>query len=230
MMRKIETQEAGRMRLYSLLFLLEMVGNAAFAISGVMVARDHHMDLFGAVLLGCTTACGGGVIRDLLLGQIPPAMFVNPVYVIVAFVISAIAFTIEYICKVNGTVTSRLDKTKGATDRVLNAADSIGLAAFVVVGYQAAAKAGYASNGFLCIFVGVITGIGGGIMRDMLAGQMPLIMRKRVYGVAAIAGGIIYYICVRCGAAIAAASIVSIAATILLRFLAIHRRWNLPSL
>lgn len=224
------------MNINHLLFILEMIGNAAFAVSGVMVARDRHMDLFGAVLLGCTTACGGGVIRDILLGQFPPAMFTNPVYVASAALISVLVFIFlrlqtERIAEAKEKdPAGNVPSTGSVTDGILNTADAIGLAAFVVVGCQVSADAGYASNGFLCVFVGVVTGIGGGILRDILAGQMPLIMRKRIYGVAAIAGAVIYWLCLYLQIGITTASSISIACTILLRFLAIHYRWNLPKL
>lgn len=200
-----------------------MIGTAAFAISGVMVARDHKMDIFGACLLGCTTACGGGVIRDLLLGVIPPMLFRSPVYILCAFGASLLTFLFFYF--------SGPSHPNHLADRILDSADSLGLAAFVVVGYQGAVNAGYYDNPFLCIFVGVLTGIGGGILRDILAGQMPLIMSKRVYGVAAIAGAILYYLMlVMIPDATYPASLTSIAATVVIRFLAIHYRWNLPKL
>lgn len=135
----------------------------AFAVSGVIVARERKMDVFGASLLGCTTACGGGVIRDLLLGVIPPMLFRSPIYVIVAFVTSIITFMIFYYAKAFRPNT--------VADNILNFADSLGLGAFVVVGYQGGVYAGYSDNAFLCIFVGVLTGIGGGILRDILVGM-----------------------------------------------------------
>lgn len=212
-----------RMDIAGFVFILELIGTAAFAVSGVMVARDRKMDLFGACLLGCTTACGGGVIRDLLLGVIPPMLFRSPVYIITAFAASLVTFLIFYF-----TVPPH---PNAAADRLLNSADSLGLAAFVVVGYQGAVNAGFSSNGFLCIFVGVLTGIGGGILRDILAGQMPLIMSKRVYGVAAIAGAVCYWLLlIAFRGATLIPSLISIAVTALIRFLAIHYRWNLPKL
>lgn len=211
------------MDLSTFVFILEVIGNIAFAISGVMVARDKKMDIFGACLLGCTTACGGGMIRDLILGVIPPMAFRSPVYVIIAFAASLAAFLIFYY--------TGPSHPNAMADRILNIADSLGLGAFVVVGYQGAVAAGYADNGFLCIFVGVLTGIGGGILRDILAGQMPLIMSKRVYGVAAIAGAVCYYLLLKVFRSESyLPSLASIAVTVLIRFLAIHYRWNLPKL
>ncbi len=209
-----------------IVFILEMVGTVAFAVSGVMVARERKMDIFGAVVLGCATAVGGGLIRDLILGVIPPAMFQKPVYVTVAAVASIVFFCLERY----GKCWQRfLASNQERNDQLLNIADSIGLAAFVVVGCRTAIDSGYADNFFLCSFVGVLTGIGGGILRDMLAAQMPLIMRKRVYGIAAIVGAVVYCGLLRMPVDAVTASVACMVVTCLIRFLAIHYRWNLPS-
>ena len=216
------------------IFMLEMIGTVAFAISGVMVAKDRKMDIFGAIVLGCATAVGGGMIRDLILGEIPPAMFTKPVYVTVAFITCVVDFIFER-SRTTETYMDKIDRNRIRSNFILNVADSVGLAAFVVVGCRTAVNAGYGANMFLACFVGVLTGIGGGILRDIFAGQMPLIMRKRVYGIAAIVGAIVY-----CGLSVIArpagafgstmiAAVVSMIVTVLLRFLAIYFHWNLPS-
>ena len=209
-----------------IVFILEMIGTVAFAVAGVMVARDCKMDIFGAVVLGCATAVGGGMIRDLLLGAVPPMMFRRPVYVAVATIASLLTFFLEHC---SPKLREMIGRNQERSDRILNIADSIGLAAFVVVGCRSAIDGGYGDNLFLCAFVGVLTGIGGGILRDVLAGQMPLIMRKRVYGLAAIIGSIIYCGLLRLGTDVIPAALACIAITCLIRFLAIHYRWNLPS-
>ena len=208
------------------IFILEMVGTVAFAISGVMVAKDRKMDIFGAIVLGCATAVGGGMIRDLILGEIPPAMFTKPVYVTVAFITCVVDFIFER-SQTTGNYMDKIDRNRIRSNFILNVADSVGLAAFVVVGCRTAVYAGYGANMFLACFVGVLT--------DIFAGQMPLIMRKRVYGIAAIVGAIVY-----CGLSVIArpagafgstmiAAVVSMIVTVLIRFLAIYFHWNLPS-
>ena len=158
-----------------------MIGTVAFAISGVLAAKEKKMDLFGAVTLGCTTAVGGGMVRDLILGQTPPIMFLQPIYTEVAFVTSILYFVFE----------KRTHRQSGEhVTNLLYIADSVGLGVFVVVGSLAAFRAGYGSSLFLCTFVGVLTGIGGGLLRDMLSAELPIIMRKRVYGLAAIFGAL----------------------------------------
>lgn len=271
------------------IYLLEMIGTIAFAISGVQVAAQRRMDLFGAIVLGCTTACGGGVIRDLLLGITPPGMFLDPSYILMAFLTSLITFIIMYAvqktkretrkskrdfhhenkgnCRCTAEINSNheardiayikndgrraihedtnesRDSRNIAADRThphntdiytrhadnaLNAADAIGLASFVIIGYQGSFAAGY-TNRFLAIFVAVITGIGGGIIRDIMAGQMPLIMRRRIYGVAAITGALVFDICWHTVLPNVTSSLIAMAVTVLIRFLATHYRWNLPS-
>lgn len=209
-----------------IVFILEMIGTVAFAVSGVLAARERRMDIFGAVVLGCATAVGGGLIRDLILGVVPPAMFQKPVYVSVAAAASLVFFCLERYGK---RWQRFLESNQERNDQLLNIADSVGLAAFVAVGCRTAIDSGYADNFFLCAFVGVLTGIGGGILRDMLAAQMPLIMRKRVYGIAAIIGAVVYCGLLRLHMDAVTASVACMFITCLIRFLAIHYRWNLPS-
>lgn len=209
-----------------IVFILEMIGTVAFAVSGVVVARDRKMDIFGAVVLGCATAVGGGAIRDLILGITPPMMFRKPIYVLVATAASLVTFFLE---AGSSGLHQLIERHPEQNEQLLNIADSVGLAAFVVVGCRTAIDSGFADNHFLCAFVGVLTGIGGGILRDVLAGQMPLIMRKRVYGLAAIIGSIVYCGLLSLSVGVIPASVSCILVTCLIRFLAIHYRWNLPS-
>ena len=166
-----------------LIFVLEMIGTIAFAVSGVIAAKEKEMDLFGAIVLGCTTAVGGGMVRDLILGKTPPLMFTQPVYTEVAFGTSILSFYLE---KKHGKISAENLTT------LLYIADSVGLGIFAVVGSLAAFDAGYEKNLFLCTFVGTLTGIGGGLLRDMLSAELPLIMRKRVYGLAAVFGALTF--------------------------------------
>ena len=203
--------------------ILEMIGSAAFAVSGVVVAKKKKMDIFGAIILGCITAVGGGLIRDLILGIHPPMMFLNPAYVICAFIFSIITFVVEY------KEIGQIEKHKNVSDLILNITDTIGLAIFAIMGSLTAIQNGYADNSFLCIFVGTLTGIGGGIFRDILAGEMPLIMKEKVYGVAAIIGSLIFvYLYFEIGEV--NAMVISFLVTVLIRYCAIHYRWNLPRL
>lgn len=211
------------MNLTFLTTTLELVGSAAFAVSGVIVAKKKKMDLFGAILLGCITAVGGGFFRDLILGITPPLMFSNPMYVTCAAIVSVLTFILEYRDK------SSFEVHKSASEKMLNMTDSIGLAIFAIMGVRTATEMGFSDNHFLCVFVGTLTGIGGGILRDMLAGEMPLILRERVYGVAAIIGSCVFLYCSFMMSEPFAMGF-SFFATVFIRFCAIHYEWNLPRL
>ena len=197
-----------------------MIGTVAFAISGVLAAKEKKMDLFGAVTLGCTTAVGGGMVRDLILGQTPPIMFLQPIYTEVAFATSILYFVFE----------KRTHRQSGEhVTNLLYIADSVGLEVFVVVGSLAAFRAGYGSSLFLCTFVGVLTGIGGGLLRDMLSAELPIIMRKRVYGLAAIFGALSFSLLMEWHYEEEVAIVSGVSITALIRFLAIYYHWNLTS-
>ena len=170
-------------------FLMEMIGTVAFACSGAMVAIEKRLDLLGIIVLGETTAVGGGMIRDIIIGIHPPALFVDPIYVIAAFVSVMVLFVaVKYFYQSADILESPM------YEAVLNLLDAIGLGAFTVVGIDTAVGAGFGEYKFLMIFLGVITGVGGGILRDMMAGQTPAVLRKHVYACASIAGAVCYVI------------------------------------
>ena len=204
-----------------LIFAFEIIGTVAFSVSGAMTGLKKNMDIFGVMILGVVTAIGGGVTRDLILGITPPGTFGHPVYAIVATVTAIITFL--------PAVRRLLTSNQHVHDFVLLILDSLGLGVFTVVGIQTAYSGSAGRGAFLVVFVGVITGVGGGVLRDIFAGQMPLIMRKRVYGLAAIIGAVVYCLFLRIGMNVLLSTILSLAATCLIRFLAIHYRWNLPS-
>ena len=192
----------------SIIFIMEMIGTVAFAISGVLAAKEKRMDLFGAISLGCTTAVGGGMIRDLILGQTPPLMFLKPIYTEVAFLTSVLYFIVA-------------KKNKQYSGEYITF--------LLYVGSLAAFRAGYQNSLFLCTFVGVLTGIGGGLLRDMLSAELPIIMRKRVYGVAAILGALSFSLCMQWEIKEGVAVFIGASMTAIIRFLAIYYHWNLPS-
>lgn len=203
------------------LFLTELVGTIAFSVSGVLTAKRQKLDLFGALVLGMVTATGGGVLRDILMGHTPPVMFQRPVYAALALVTALAAFHIEK--------KSQLLEDSRKAVYLLNAADTIGLAVFAVSGTETVIASARDDNMFLAVFVGVITAVGGGILRDILAGRIPVVMRRRVYAVAALIGAVLYYLLRQTfGIQLFIAEVISIAVIGLIRFLAIHYLWNLP--
>ena len=203
----------------TLVFILEILGTVAFAASGAMVGINKKMDIFGVCILGLTVSVGGGVIRDVILGNTPPNTFQNPVYALVAIGISIIVFI--------PTVRNLLKKTQKIYDTTMLILDTVGLGVFTVVGVQVAHSVSYETGYFLSIFVGVITGVGGGIMRDLFADDIPYIFVKHIYACASLVGALL---CTFLWSIIgeAAAMIVGSIAVITLRFCAAHFRWSLP--
>ena len=139
-------------------FILEIIGVIAFSLSGALTAMKKDMDVFGACVLGMTTSIGGGIIRDLILGINPPAAFINPLHAIIGFLLPAIT----YFPKIQKFLATNKQQTY---DVCLLVADSVGLGVFTVVGVNACYSAIAQPNFFTVIFLGVITGIGGGIIR-----------------------------------------------------------------
>ncbi len=158
------------------ILIMELIGTVAFAISGAVQAKRVKMDIFGVAVMGLVTAVGGGMIRDIIIGQFPPAAFQNPVYAVTAL-LSALA--VFFLAK-------RTQHTKWG-EKLLYVADSIGLAVFTVVGVERAYELGHQGL-TLWLFVGVITGVGGGVLRDVFCGTIPYIFRKHVYATASLTG------------------------------------------
>jgi uncharacterized membrane protein YeiH len=201
------------------LLVLEIIGTVAFAVSGAMTGLAKKMDIFGVVILGLTTAVGGGAIRDIILGLTPPAMFTNPIYAAVAAVVSVIVFL--------PAVRRWLTAYSRASDLVMLVMDSLGLGVFTVVGIQRAYTATDHRGFFLLVFVGVVSGVGGGLMRDVMAGNTPYIFVKHVYASASILGAIL---CVVLWQPLGATTAMVLGAAVILavRLLAAHYHWSLP--
>jgi len=195
----------------NLYFVLEILGTIAFAISGAMVGVNAKMDVLGVTVLGLTTAVGGGIIRDLLIGKTPPAAFQDPTYAIIALVVSLIIFLPKVRSKVNTDLN------------ILTLVDAIGLGVFTVIG----TRAGIIHGGiFLQVFLGTVTGVGGGVLRDIFAMEKPMIFVKHFYASASIIGAIF------CALALPynsdAAMLGGMLLTIILRILAAKFKWHLP--
>lgn len=203
----------------SLILALELIGTIAFAVNGAVVAVRKGMDVFGVTILGLTTAVGGGVIRDLLLGNTPPVTFREPVYALTAIGASLIVFL--------KPVRHFLTGNHRHTAMLLQVSDSLGLALFTVNGVQVAYLLGHAGSLFLLTFVGVVTGVGGGVLRDMMAGRTPYIFVKHVYASAALAGALLCAaLWPAAGQAVSMLSGFSV--IMVIRLLSAHYRWSLP--
>lgn len=202
---------------------IEYIGILAFAASGTLVGIRKKMDIFGVNVLAITTATGGGLMRDIIVGNIPPSLFVNPINVILATIMANSIFLILAIKKLP-------NKWAGLYDRLMFLFDTFGLAAFVVDGFMMGVHAGYANNPFLLVFMGLISSVGGGALRDIMANQMPDIFVKHVYAVASIAGGLSMLLIHSITQNWHVAMLGGFSLVIVLRFLSAHYRWNLPKL
>lgn len=204
-------------------YIIEIIGTVAFASSGALIGIHKNMDIFGVNVLGITTAIGGGIIRDVVLGIHPPSTFKDPVYVLSAIVTSSLLFIVVYFNK-------KLLESRWMTvyDKVMMTMDAIGLGAFTVIGVYTAVEKGEVKSTFLLIFVGMVTGIGGGMMRDMMAGQMPFVFVKHVYAVASLVGALVCILLMRFVGDASFAMIAGAAVVIVIRLLAAYFRWNLP--
>lgn len=205
-----------------IVFVMEMIGTIAFAASGAMVGVERKMDIFGVCVLGVVTSVGGGMIRDVILGITPPNVFQNPVYALVATLTSCLVFGVLYVKR--HLLEGRF---KAAYDKVLLIMDTIGLGIFTVVGVNTGIEQGYVQKLFFLVFLGTITGVGGGILRDMMAGVPPYVFVKHVYACASIVGAIVCVLIYRRFGTVAS-MLIAFLVVIGIRYLAARNRWNLP--
>ena len=201
-------------------FMCEVLGTAAFSISGAIMAIKHKMDIFGVVVLGIVTALGGGFLRDIILNISPPSLFVNTTYLSIATFSALLVFYV--IAETNTSLFSEV-----AFNWLLNVVDAVGLAMFTAVGVNIAIEAHLGGYGFFCIFLGMLTGVGGGIIRDILTGSMPKILRKHIYAIASLLGATFYYYA-QFVISSDYAMFISASIVITIRILADYYCWNLP--
>ena len=201
---------------------VECLGIVAFAISGAMIAIRKGMDLFGVTILGLATAVGGGCLRDIVLGILPPQMLRDPTFALISIVTTTLLFTVLYFYRREPS-----EKTKRLYKLVLLYTDAIGLGVFAVSGVDTAMRAYPDASLFTLLFVALLTGTGGGILRDVMAGEMPSVLVKHIYAVAALIGAGVY-LWVRHFLPFITATLVATVVTVIIRGLASHYRWNFP--
>lgn len=203
-----------------IIFAAEIIGTVAFASSGAMMGIKKNLDIFGIIVLGLCVAVGGGILRDIILGLTPPGAFQNPSYAAVALATSILLFLLVYWKQ--EIINSRYMEIY---EKIMNYCDAVGLGIFTVIGVYTGYEEGYRGRFFL-VFLGMLTGIGGGIIRDVLADTMPFILHKHIYAVAALAGAVIceelmgYHLYLAMGA--------GTTVIIIIRILASIYAWNLP--
>ena len=197
----------------SFIDIVDYTGTFAFAISGIRLASGKQFDWFGAYVVGLVTAIGGGTTRDILL-DVTPFWMLQPSYII----ITGIALVAVILM---GQKMKRFNNA-------FFIFDAIGLGLFVVVGIQRSIAAGFPF--WVTIIMGMITGSVGGIIRDILINELPLIFRKDIYALACVFGGIIFYCCTLLRFPIEISQISCAISVILIRILAVKYHWAIPVL
>lgn len=195
------------------LLIVEIVGTVAFAISGIRLAAAKDFDWFGAYAVGLATAIGGGTVRDLMLGTTPFWMLNGWYLGVTGLSLLTVIVLKKYLVKLNQTIFIF---------------DTVGLALFVLIGIQKSLEFGYPM--YVAIFMGTITGALGGVLRDILINEVPLIFRKDVYGTACIAGGLVYWGIMEAGGSPLLQQVSCGMTVIILRLLAARFNWSIPSL
>jgi uncharacterized membrane protein YeiH len=206
--------------LEQLLFeFLVAVGTIAFAMSGAFKAIRHEFDVLGLLVLGFATALGGGLIRDALLHRTPAAFIDNgpAIYALAGCIIVMLSHWLS---------RKQVFGLTNPESRTFLGLDAVGLASFTVMGASAGASAGLNVLGI--VMLAAITGVGGGMIRDLLAGETPLVLKADFYATATIIGALIFFALYRLSLDVTTASMITFAVTLLLRLLAIQYKWQLP--
>ncbi len=170
-------------------FYLEMVGTIAFSVSGTIIGIKKKMDVFGNLALAIITAVGGGIFRDILLGIAPPLILQKPF----AFMVAVITSIVIMIFVANRHKIT-LAKFMHVYAKIMFISDSIGLGIFTILGMNVAIRVGYGDNILILLLGGMLTGVGGGMIRDVLAREIPMIFTQNIYAVSSLIGGSIYII------------------------------------
>lgn len=201
-------------KLHTFYYFLDLAGTFAFAISGATAAKQRGLDLFGICVIAYTVACGGGIIRDVCIGALPPAGLATWYYLVTA--LAAAGMTIGFYPMVK------------RINRPVILFDAAGLSLFAVTGAQKALT--YGHNGEVAVLLGIITAVGGGIIRDILLNRVPIILEREIYASAALLAALIvvlgHYFKWLTSSWIA---VIALLVCFVLRMLSLRYHWNLPN-
>lgn len=197
----------------TVVIILDLLGTAVFALSGASAAIGKKLDLFGVCVLGLVAATGGGALRDVLLGATPPVVLADWRYLVAPVATAILVFYFH----------PHLAKLR----RLVLVSDAVGLGMFVVAGTTKALDLGLEAPG-ACV-VGMITGIGGGLLRDMLLGDIPVVLQREIYALAALAGAIVVAVASPFALHSVAVTVAGIAVVTGLRVIALRRQWSAPT-
>jgi len=193
-----------------IIYMLDLFGVAVFTISGSLAAGRKRMDIFGVMVLGLVTALGGGTLRDILLGSTSVFWIENRFYLLVVFITAVITFFSVRILTI--------------PKRGLLISDAIGLAVFTLIGTSKALEV--INSDIVAVLMGIMTGVAGGMIRDVLSAEVPLILRKEVYATAALCGSLVFVVIRHMNLRV----ILSMIVTLTIRLAAIHWGLSLPVL
>ncbi len=193
--------------------VIEFIGTFAFAFSGIRLAAQKHFDWFGGFVCGIAVAIGGGTIRDVMLG-VTPFWMTSPIYIICTILAQIVIIAFSHYIK--------------RMENIWFVADTLGLALFTIAGIQKTLECGFPF--WVAIIMGCITGAAGGVIRDILLNNEPVIFQKEIYAMASVAGGVLYWLLIICGLNISLTVIISFLAICIIRFLAVKYHISLPIL
>lgn len=197
----------------SLFNILDLLGTMAFAISGALAAMNRRLDLFGIFIIGFVTAIGGGTIRDILIGNTPVTWMENTIYIYLIGVVTIVSIIFR----------TRLDRLK----KSLFLFDTIGLGVFTITGVEIGIQNGLSP--IISIALGALTGTFGGVIRDILCNEIPVIFRKEIYATASLAGGLAFILFFQLGFNQDVIYILTSLIIIVIRLLVVKYKISLPS-
>ncbi|MFB5631041.1 MAG: trimeric intracellular cation channel family protein [Nitrosopumilaceae archaeon] len=195
------------------IYILDLFGTMAFAVTGAFKAIENKADIVGIVILATITGVAGGTIRDIVLGKFPPNSIIDPSYVIITVVTGIVLFFLYSKLKKHWNVFLKFD--------------AIGLGVFTIIGATFAYNI-FGLNFLAMVLAGMLTAVGGGILRDVFVNQVPIVFVKELYASASFVGVVMFYFILLVGADLYIASIAGISITTGLRLIAMKYNWNLP--
>jgi len=205
----------------TVLTVIEIIGVLSFSISGALMAIDKENDFFGVIFLAIITSFGGGILRDIFIGNTPPLFFKLYHLIIVSVVTSTVVFLLATIFK------KQYVQNEDFVQSINNYLDAAGLGVFVISGARICMEAGF-TNPFLIVVMGMISGTGGSMTRDIIMREVPALLRRHIYLMAGLAGATIYYFLVRFGVSDVFAVPIGAISIVIIRILATIFKWNMP--
>ena len=205
----------------TLLTALEIIGVFSFSVSGAIMAIDKENDFLGVLFLALVTSFGGGILRDIFIGNTPPLFFKAYIPIIISTLAATAVFVLAAVFK------RQYVRNEKTLEAINNYFDAVGLSVFVITGAQICIEAGQ-TNPFLIISMGMLSGAGGSMIRDIIMNEVPLLLQRRVYLTAAIAGAGTYCLLLFFNVNKLVAVPVSAAMIVIIRVLATVFEWNIP--